>query len=120
MKIPESSWVPMAIGAVFFTLMITWKTGHSLLLKVEVLPQHFYKVTVSYGVKDETNLPRDLKLCHDKGFALDLMDTSFLWANKFSFQIKINGWHYGEKIYLSAYLGRLKRLLTNSICDPIA
>lgn len=31
LKIPDGGWVPLAIGIVIFTLMITWKTGRSLL-----------------------------------------------------------------------------------------
>jgi KUP system potassium uptake protein len=31
LKIPDGGWVPLVIGIVIFTLMITWKTGRSLL-----------------------------------------------------------------------------------------
>ena len=31
LKIPDGGWVPLAIGIVIFTLMITWKTGRSML-----------------------------------------------------------------------------------------
>ncbi|HSI38596.1 MAG TPA: potassium transporter Kup [Methylotenera sp.] len=31
LKIPDGGWVPLFIGIVIFTLMITWKTGRSLL-----------------------------------------------------------------------------------------
>lgn len=31
LKIPDGGWVPLAMGIVTFTLMITWKTGRSLL-----------------------------------------------------------------------------------------
>ncbi|HSH53469.1 MAG TPA: KUP/HAK/KT family potassium transporter, partial [Methylotenera sp.] len=31
LKIPDGGWVPLLIGIVIFTLMITWKTGRSLL-----------------------------------------------------------------------------------------
>ncbi|MGZ8258877.1 MAG: KUP/HAK/KT family potassium transporter, partial [Methylotenera sp.] len=30
-----------------------------------------------YGFKDEADLPRDLKLCAEKGLVLEAMDTSF-------------------------------------------
>lgn len=33
LKIPDGGWVPLIIGAVIYTLMITWKTGRSLLYK---------------------------------------------------------------------------------------
>lgn len=31
LKIPDGGWVPLLIGIVIFTLMITWKTGRSML-----------------------------------------------------------------------------------------
>jgi KUP system potassium uptake protein len=31
LKIPDGGWVPLIIGIVIFTLMITWKTGRSML-----------------------------------------------------------------------------------------
>jgi KUP system potassium uptake protein len=31
LKIPDGGWVPLAIGIVIFTLMLTWKTGRTLL-----------------------------------------------------------------------------------------
>lgn len=153
LKIPDGGWVPLAIGIVIFTLMITWKTGRTLLyqhlkneamalepfieaigahpparvpgtalfmtpnpdgvphamlhnlkhnkvlhekvviltvkfldfphapdedrIEVEALPHDFYKVTMRYGFKDEPDLPRDLKLCAEKGLVLEAMDTSF-------------------------------------------
>ena len=33
LKIPDGGWVPLLIGIVIFTLMLTWKTGRSLLYK---------------------------------------------------------------------------------------
>ncbi|MDP1595258.1 MAG: potassium transporter Kup [Methylotenera sp.] len=153
LKIPDGGWVPLAIGALIFTLMITWKTGRSMLylhlkneamaldpfieaigshpptrvpgtalfmtpnlegvphamlhnlkhnkvlhervviltvkfldfphssledrVEVTALPHDFYRVTVRYGFKDEPDLPRDLKLCAEKGLALEAMDSSF-------------------------------------------
>ena len=153
LKIPDGGWVPLVIGMIIFTLMITWKTGRTLLfqhlkndamaldpfieaigahpparvpgtalfmtpnpdgvphamlhnlkhnkvlhekvviltvkfldfphtakedrVEVEVLPHDFYRVTVRYGFKDEPDLPRDLKLCAEKGLMLEAMDTSF-------------------------------------------
>ncbi|MDP3678959.1 MAG: KUP/HAK/KT family potassium transporter, partial [Methylotenera sp.] len=46
-------------------------------VEVETLPHEFYKVTVRYGFKDEPDLPRDLKLCAEKGLILEAMDSSF-------------------------------------------
>jgi KUP system potassium uptake protein len=44
---------------------------------VEALPYEFYRVTVKYGYKDDSDLPRDLFLCSKHGLVLDAMDTSF-------------------------------------------
>ncbi len=32
LKIPDGGWVPLAIGIVIFTLMLTWKTGRTMVL----------------------------------------------------------------------------------------
>ncbi len=153
LKIPDGGWAPLVIGMIIFTLMLTWKTGRTLLfqhlkndamaldpfieaigahpparvpgtaifmtpnpegvphamlhnlkhnkvlhekvviltvkfldfphtveddrVEVEVLPHDFYRVTVRYGFKDEPDLPRDLKLCAERGLTLEAMDTSF-------------------------------------------
>jgi KUP system potassium uptake protein len=153
LKVPDGGWVPIVIGVFVFTLMVTWKTGRTMLYQliknesmaldpfieaigqhpparvpgtalfmtpnldgvphamlhnlkhnkvlhervvilsvkfldiphvsedervtVEILPHNFYKATVSYGFKDEPDLPRDLALCTYKGLELDAMDTSF-------------------------------------------
>ncbi|OIR00094.1 Low affinity potassium transport system protein kup [mine drainage metagenome] len=34
LKIPDGGWVPLAIGIVVFTLMLTWKTGRTLLYQL--------------------------------------------------------------------------------------
>ena len=153
LKIPDGGWVPLVIGIFIFTLMITWKTGRTMLyqhlkndamalepfieaigghpptrvpgtaifmtpnpdgvphamlhnlkhnkvlhekvvlltvkfldfphtsiedrVEIEILPHEFYRVTVSYGFKDEPDLPRDLLLCAEKGLTLEAMDSSF-------------------------------------------
>jgi KUP system potassium uptake protein len=46
-------------------------------VEVKALPHEFYKVTVNYGFKDETDLPRALLLCAAKGLTIEAMDTSF-------------------------------------------
>lgn len=33
LKIPDGGWVPLIIGVIIFTLMITWKTGRNMLYK---------------------------------------------------------------------------------------
>lgn len=153
LKIPDGGWVPLVIGIIIFTLMLTWKTGrtklylhlkneamalepfieaigahpparvagnaifmtpnpegvpHAMLhnlkhnkvlhekvvlltvkfldiphttieerVDVTALGHDFYRVSVTYGFKDEPDLPRDLKLCTEKGLALDEMNTSY-------------------------------------------
>jgi KUP system potassium uptake protein len=47
-------------------------------VRMEMLPNNFYRITVTYGFMDEPDLPRDLALCcAQSGFELDMMDTSF-------------------------------------------
>lgn len=33
LKIPDGGWIPILIGVIIFTLMLTWKTGRSILYK---------------------------------------------------------------------------------------
>jgi len=33
LKVPDGGWVPLIIGVIIFTLMITWKTGRTMLYK---------------------------------------------------------------------------------------
>lgn len=33
LKVPDGGWVPLLIGSVIFTLMLTWKTGRTMLYK---------------------------------------------------------------------------------------
>ena len=45
LKIPDGGWVPLVIGIIIFTLMITWKNGRSLLfqrLKSEAMELAFF------------------------------------------------------------------------------
>ncbi|MHA3048450.1 potassium transporter Kup [Acinetobacter sp. ANC 4641] len=45
---------------------------------VETLTEHFYRIQVFYGFKDEPNVPRDLKQAYEElGFEYDLMQISF-------------------------------------------
>ena len=46
-------------------------------LEVERLPHGFHRVEISYGFKDDPDLPRELERCAKHGLSLDLMDTSF-------------------------------------------
>ncbi|MBZ0104206.1 MAG: potassium transporter Kup [Sulfuricella denitrificans] len=47
-------------------------------VRMESLPNNFFRITVSYGFMDEPDLPRDLTLCcAQHGIELNMMDTSF-------------------------------------------
>ncbi|OIQ88612.1 Low affinity potassium transport system protein kup [mine drainage metagenome] len=46
-------------------------------LTIQHLPHGFYRVEVSYGFKDEPDLPRELENCRKHGLDMDMMDTSF-------------------------------------------
>lgn len=193
MKIPDGGWVPLAIGGIFFTLMITWKSGRNLLLerlkvdsmvlipfinsvnaypparvpgtaifltsnldgvppallhnlkhnkvlhekivlltvrfldvphaskadriKVEVLPHNFYKVIVSYGFKDETNLPRDLDVCNDEDLQLHATDTSFFIGKEILIPSKNTGLSlWRKKIFIGLF--RTAESITNQFHLP--
>lgn len=46
-------------------------------VELEKLEHEFYRVSVSYGFKDEPDLPRELAHCTEMGLSLDPMDTSY-------------------------------------------
>ncbi len=46
-------------------------------LAVQHMGNGFHRVTVSYGFKDEPDLPNDLEACEKHDLAMDMMDTSF-------------------------------------------
>ena len=46
-------------------------------VEVEPLSQQFWRVRVSFGFKDEPDLPLALEYCAAQGLALEMMDTSF-------------------------------------------
>jgi len=46
-------------------------------LTVQHLPHGFHRVEISYGFKDEPDLPRELAACSTFGLEMDMMDTSF-------------------------------------------
>jgi len=52
--------------------------------RVEVWPMahNFYKLFVIYGFKDETDIPRALELCRDKGLEFNMLDTSFFLSRE--------------------------------------
>ena len=193
LKIPDGGWVPLVIGIFIFTLMITWKTGRTMLyqhlkndamalepfieaigghpptrvpgtaifmtpnpdgvphamlhnlkhnkvlhekvvlltvkfmdfphkpiedrVEVETLPHEFYRVTMSYGFKDEPDLPKDLQLCAEKGLSLEAMDSSYfigkeiLIANESS---EMSYWR--KKIFIGLF--RSAETITNQFKLP--
>ncbi len=46
-------------------------------VQIHPLPHEFYRVTIRYGFKDETNIPNDLLNCAKSGLVIDAMDSSF-------------------------------------------
>uniref|UniRef100_UPI0026311B8E KUP/HAK/KT family potassium transporter n=1 Tax=Accumulibacter sp. TaxID=2053492 RepID=UPI0026311B8E len=46
-------------------------------VRVETLAAGFYRVFVRYGFKDDTDLPRALDLCSERGVRFVMMETSF-------------------------------------------
>ncbi len=52
--------------------------------RVELWPMahNFYKLFVIYGFKDETDIPRALELCRDKGIEFNMLDTSFFLSRE--------------------------------------
>jgi KUP system potassium uptake protein len=153
LKIPDGGWVPLVIGVVIFTLMLTWKTGRNLLsaflkkdsmqlksfleaimisppvrvsgigvfltpnpdgaphallhnlkhnkvlhekvviltvkfldyphviaeerVEFEALAHDFYQISLRYGFKDQTDIPKDLLLCSLYGLSFEDMNTSY-------------------------------------------
>ncbi len=47
------------------------------LLKIEKLPNNFYRATISYGFSDEPNIPRELSRSKEKGLKFEPMSTSY-------------------------------------------
>jgi KUP system potassium uptake protein len=64
---------------VFFTVRIREEPYVPQAEQVEVLPlgHNCYQVNVSYGFKDEANIPEALRLCAAKELAFEMMETSF-------------------------------------------
>lgn len=46
-------------------------------VKIEDLENNFFRVLLSYGFKDDLDVPRDLKLCTDEGLEFNMMMTTF-------------------------------------------
>lgn len=56
LKIPDGGWIPLMIAAVVFTLMLTWKTGRSILYKG--LKQEEIKIATFLDSIDMETIPR--------------------------------------------------------------
>ncbi|MBC7685344.1 MAG: potassium transporter Kup [Bdellovibrionales bacterium] len=158
LKILHGGWFPLLLGAVLFTVMMTWKAGRQLVFenlqkhaipledflqslfvsppmrvygtaiflrgesdgvphallhnlshnkvlhervvfltvhmieepwvpeaeqaKVVELGHNCFQVNVSYGFKDEPDIPNVLRLCADQGLAFEMMETSFFIARQ--------------------------------------
>ena len=158
LKILHGGWFPLLLGAVLFTVMMTWKAGRQLVFenlqkhaipledflqslfvsppmrvygtaiflrgesdgvphallhnlshnkvlhervvfltvhiieepwvpeaeqaKVLELGHNCFQVNVSYGFKDEPDIPNVLRLCADQGLAFEMMETSFFIARQ--------------------------------------
>ncbi len=193
LKVFDGGWVPLVIGIVIFTLMLTWKSGRTLLyehlrnesmalspfietistyppvrvpgtalfltpntdgvphallhnlkhnkvlheriviltvrfseipharieerVEVEALAHNFYKVTMRYGFKDDTDLPRDLLLCAEQGLVLDAIDTSFFIGKEILLASEKSGMAtWRKKIFIGLY--RSAETITNQFNLP--
>ena len=86
-------------------------------VKVEKLPYDFYRVTVSYGFKDEPDLPRDLATCKDEGLELDTMETSFFIGKESRMLVENDEMPYWRKKIFSS-LFRSAETITNQFKLP--
>ena len=86
-------------------------------VKVEALPYEFYRVTISYGFKDEPDLPRDLALCNQYGLVFDTMDTSFFIGKEILIASEKSGMaHWRKKIFIGMF--RSAETITNQFKLP--
>jgi KUP system potassium uptake protein len=51
--------------------------GDDQRVELESLGHDFYRLTVHYGFKDDPDIPELLEECGRRGFAFDMMETSF-------------------------------------------
>ncbi|MGN6703546.1 MAG: potassium transporter Kup, partial [Burkholderiaceae bacterium] len=51
-------------------------------IKIEALGHNCFQVDIHYGFNDERNIPAALELCCDRGFAFEMMETSFFIARQ--------------------------------------
>ena len=86
-------------------------------IKVEALPYEFYRVTISYGFKDEPDLPRDLALCNQFGLVYDTMDTSFFIGKEILIASEKSGMAiWRKKIFIGMF--RSAETITNQFKLP--
>ena len=86
-------------------------------IKVEALPYEFYRVTISYGFKDEPDLPRDLALCNQYGLVYDTMDTSFFIGKEILIASEKSGMAiWRKKIFIGMF--RSAETITNQFKLP--
>ena len=73
-------------------------------LIVQHLPYGFYRVEVSYGFKDQPDLPRELESCRQFGLEMDMMDTSF-FIGKETLIPKLNSElsYWREKLFITMF-----------------
>ncbi len=71
---------------------------------VEKMPHEFYRVTMTYGFKDELNLPEDILLCGTQGLELDAMDTSFFIGKETLIAVKHSDMAFWrEKLFITMF-----------------
>ncbi len=51
-------------------------------LEIETFMPWLFKICVNYGFKDQTDIPRALELCAEKGIPIEIMDTSFFLSRE--------------------------------------
>jgi KUP system potassium uptake protein len=86
-------------------------------VRVEALPYEFYRVTISYGFKDEPDLPRDLALCNQYGLIFDAMETSFFIGKEILIASEKSGMAYWrKKIFIGMF--RSAETITNQFKLP--
>jgi len=71
---------------------------------VENLPHDFYRVTVTYGFKDDPDLPQDIQLCSKFGLDLDSMDTSYFIGKETLIAVKHSDMAFWrEKLFITMF-----------------
>jgi KUP system potassium uptake protein len=88
------------------------------MVRVSKLPHNFYQVTISYGFKDATNIPNDLKKCSDFGLDFDPMDTSYFIGKESLIEQPSSTMSYlRKKIFVTLF--RSSESITNQFHLPV-